>query len=117
MKYLSWAIVGLVATAFSATAMAGERGRHWRGHHHHYSHHHSHHNHGAYLVGGMVLGAVVNELSQPRTTYVKDTVYVERAEERRHVEEYLLDSDGSCYEVEYRRGRRVLFEVPRSACY
>gem|GEM_PF-5619132 len=66
-----------------------------------------------------MLGAVINELSRPRDTYVKETVYVAPThyDNPRAVREFRLDGDGRCYEVEYRGDRRVLLEVSRSACY
>jgi hypothetical protein len=124
MKARVIALSALFITSISTTVWAGERGRYGHGHqrHHHHHSHHSHghgHNHGAYLVGGMVLGAVVNELSRPRAAYAKETVYVTHTDydQPRVVREFRLDSDGRCYEVDNRGDRRVLLEVPRSACY
>lgn len=124
MKSLVLALSAVLITSISTTTWAGERGYHRDHHNHHRRHHHEYrpshrHNHGAYLAGGLVLGAVINELSRPREVYVKETVYVPRTQydNPQSVRELRLDGDGRCYEVEYRGDRRVLFEVPRSACY
>jgi hypothetical protein len=126
MKSMVLALGAILITSVSTTTWAGERGHHRHDQHRHYRQHHHHayrpshkHNHGAYLAGGLVLGAVINELSRPRDAYVKETVYVTRAhyENPSAMRELRLDGDGRCYEVENRGDRRLLLEVPRSACY
>lgn len=130
MKSLAFTLSALlISSLLSTNTWAGERGRHWHGHGHHPQHHSRHHHHhhhygrghdkGAYLIGGLVLGAVVSELARPRDSYVKETVYVTRTDYERPqiAREYRLDRDGRCYQVDDRGDRRVLLEVPRSACY
>lgn len=140
LKPYALALGAVVLTSISTATWAGERGHHGRhhyhghhgGHGHHYKghghrhhsshgHHHyssSHGHNGAYLIGGMVLGAAISELSRPRETYTKETVYVTRTEYvQPRTREYRLEGDGRCYEVDNRGDRVVLLEVSRSACY